>query len=219
VSNTIDLLRDDAHYYGEAGKKYLSNSDIGVLLTNPKLFGVERPDSKNFMEGRYFHQSILEPEKAMATPFIEASTRNTKIYKDFIDFCQLDFCLLKHEMDEIDYIVTQRATSSAQMNVHQQHAAVLREESRVKLKEAESAEAFLRDRNAAELQIILAEAKRAKIEGEISESEYGRALMYLERAIKSIGSGLGAAVGGFLGSRFGRGSTGIRGRPSGLGLR
>lgn len=120
---------------------------------------------------------------------------------------------------EIDYIITQRATSSSQMNVNQQHAAVLREESRIKLKEAESAEVFLRDKNAAELEIVLAEAKRAKVEGEISESDYGRALMYIERSIKAIGAGLGAAVGGYLGGRFGRGSTGIRGRPSGLGLR
>jgi hypothetical protein len=107
MDNTIELLRCDAHYYGEAGKKYLSNSDIGVLLTNPKLFGVERPDSKNFMEGRYFHQSILEPQKAMATPFVEASSRNTNLYKDYIKEKELEFCMLRHEMDEIDTLVNE----------------------------------------------------------------------------------------------------------------
>jgi hypothetical protein len=31
----IEKLRDDEHYYGPFGKKYLSNSDISTLLTNP----------------------------------------------------------------------------------------------------------------------------------------------------------------------------------------
>ena len=62
--NVIELLRDDKQYYGGVGKQYLSNSDIGTLLKNPELFGVSRPDNKNFAEGRYFHQLILEPEKA-----------------------------------------------------------------------------------------------------------------------------------------------------------
>jgi hypothetical protein len=59
------------------------------------------------MEGRYFHQSILEPEKAMATPFVEASSRNTNLYKDYIKGKELEFCMLKHEMDEIDSLVTE----------------------------------------------------------------------------------------------------------------
>jgi len=31
----IEKLRDDENYYGKFGKQYLSNSDIGTLLTNP----------------------------------------------------------------------------------------------------------------------------------------------------------------------------------------
>ena len=31
----IKKLREDEHYYGAFGKQYLSNSDIGTLLTNP----------------------------------------------------------------------------------------------------------------------------------------------------------------------------------------
>ena len=33
--DVIEKLRDDEHYYGDFGKKYLSNSDIKTLLTNP----------------------------------------------------------------------------------------------------------------------------------------------------------------------------------------
>ena len=37
--NVIEKLRDDEHYYGDFGKKYLSNSDISALLTNPLALG------------------------------------------------------------------------------------------------------------------------------------------------------------------------------------
>ena len=39
MNNIIDLLRDDNNYYGDRGRKYMSNSDIGTLLSNPKAFG------------------------------------------------------------------------------------------------------------------------------------------------------------------------------------
>ena len=59
----IKQLREDSEYYGNFGKSYLSNSDIGVLLNNPKLFGTKREDNLNFMKGRLFHQILLEPSK------------------------------------------------------------------------------------------------------------------------------------------------------------
>ena len=31
----VNQLKDDAKYYGEFGRKYLSNSDISALLNNP----------------------------------------------------------------------------------------------------------------------------------------------------------------------------------------
>jgi hypothetical protein len=58
------------------------------------------------MDGRYFHQSILEPEKAMATHFVEASSRNTNLYKDYVKENGLPFCMLKNEIDEIDALVS-----------------------------------------------------------------------------------------------------------------
>ena len=38
-SAILDRLRNDEDYYGAFGKQYLSNSDIGALLKNPKEFG------------------------------------------------------------------------------------------------------------------------------------------------------------------------------------
>lgn len=101
----IDLLRDDTEYYSGIGKNYLSNSDIGTLLENPKEFGKPREDCKAFAEGRYFHQLILEPEKIKDVPFVDVSTRTTKEYKEFCANNNLPFCLLKKEIDDVKGLV------------------------------------------------------------------------------------------------------------------
>ena len=103
--NILALLTDDKEYYGGVGKKFLSNSDIGTLLTNPRDFGKDREDNKAFMDGRFFHQLILEPEKAEATPFVDVSTRTTKEYKSFCETNNLPFCMLKKEQDEVRELV------------------------------------------------------------------------------------------------------------------
>ena len=103
--NILALLNDDKEYYSGIGKNYLSNSDIGTLLNNPKDFGKPREDNKAFMDGRYFHQLILEPEKAEATPFVDVSTRNTKEYKNFCETNNLPFCMLKKEQEEVQHLV------------------------------------------------------------------------------------------------------------------
>ena len=79
---TINRLLIDEDYYGSFGKQYLSNSDIGSLLNNPKDFRKPQPDNINFHKGRYFHQLILEPEKAAETKFVDVSSRVTKAYKE-----------------------------------------------------------------------------------------------------------------------------------------
>lgn len=101
----IELLRDDNEYYSGVGKQYLSNSDISVLLNNPKEFGKPREDNKNFAEGRYFHQMLLEPEKAKFVPTVDVSTRTTKEYKAYCETHNLPFALLKKEVEEIDGLV------------------------------------------------------------------------------------------------------------------
>ena len=63
MQDVIKALRDDSKYYGEYGQQFLSNSDIGMLLSNPKQFRKPRPESKALLEGRYFHTAILEPDK------------------------------------------------------------------------------------------------------------------------------------------------------------
>jgi hypothetical protein len=103
---TIELLKDDFEYYNGLGKEYLSNSDIGTLLTNPKNFGKPREDNKSFMEGRYFHQLMIEPEKAKDVKFVDVSTRNTKEYKNYCETHNLPFCMLKKEVEEVEHLVS-----------------------------------------------------------------------------------------------------------------
>lgn len=102
----LEILKDDVSYYGEFGKQYLSNSDISTLLTNPKAFGISRPDNANFAKGRLFHQLILEPEKASEWEFVDVASRNTKAYKEFISERDVEFALLQKEADEISQLVT-----------------------------------------------------------------------------------------------------------------
>ena len=105
-TDVIKELTKDENYYGDLGRQYLSNSDIGALLTNPTEFGKDRPDNLNFVKGRYFHQSMLEPEKVASWDFVEASSRNTKIYKEAILEQGIEFLLLQKEKDELDELVS-----------------------------------------------------------------------------------------------------------------
>jgi hypothetical protein len=105
MDNLIELLRNDKEYYSGVGNQFLSNSDIGVLLSNPLAYKVSRSDNKSFAEGRYFHQLMIEPNKAEETPFVDCSTRTTKEYKTFCEDNNFEYVLLWKEMKEIQKMV------------------------------------------------------------------------------------------------------------------
>ena len=103
MKEIIEKLRDDKEYYNGVGKKYLSNSNIYALLNNPKDYGLGGGgDTPVFAKGRYFHQLILEPEKAVKWDFVDVSTRTTKAYKEFVKENDLPFALLQKEKIEIE---------------------------------------------------------------------------------------------------------------------
>ena len=97
----LNRLRNDEDYYGAFGKQFLSNSDISALLGNPKEFGKSDEDNVNYAKGRYFHQLILEPEKAELTKFVDVSTRTTKAYKEYLEENNVPFAMLAKEGEEI----------------------------------------------------------------------------------------------------------------------
>jgi hypothetical protein len=106
MSNVIEKLRNDSDYYGTYGSKYLSNSTIGVLLSNPKLFGVKQPTTVPMLRGSYFHTAVLEPHKLVDFEVVEASTRNTNIYKEALLKSGKEMLLLKNEVEDIEQMVS-----------------------------------------------------------------------------------------------------------------
>ena len=106
--NIIAKLKDDTHYYGDFGKKYLSNSDITTLLSNPLALGQPSKPSSAFLVGGYFHTAILEPDKLKKFKIIPATTRNTKMYKEMSGG---ELCLLQHEVDHIE-LMTEKMMSN-----------------------------------------------------------------------------------------------------------
>tara|TARA_R110002012_G_scaffold11908_1_gene53308 strand:+ start:4071 stop:4808 length:738 start_codon:yes stop_codon:yes gene_type:complete len=104
MEEILKKLTSDEHYYGEFGRQYLSNSDIITLLNDPKNFRKEKEITKPMLLGRYFHTAMLEPEKVKSTEFlsIDASSRNTKKYKEEILVHNKSIMMLVKEKDEID---------------------------------------------------------------------------------------------------------------------
>ena len=97
----IEKLRDDVNYYGEYGKKYLSNSDIKTLLNNPLALGEPSKPNPAFLVGGYFHTAILEPDKLKKYKVIKSKTRNSKAYREMSDG---ELCLLQQEVDNIELL-------------------------------------------------------------------------------------------------------------------
>jgi len=104
MQKVIDSIRNDDNYYGKMGKEYLSNSDIDALMNNPKNFGKDKPDGKSLAEGRYFHQLLLEPNKAAETIFVSCANRNTNIYKQYLEDAKTDFAMLQSEGEFIRWL-------------------------------------------------------------------------------------------------------------------
>ena len=99
MKEILEKLRVDEHYYGEYGNQFLSNSDIGTLLKDPAKLRAKRPQTPAFLIGGYFHTAILEPEKLKSFRIVEATTRNTKAYKELSGG---EMCLLQSEVDKIE---------------------------------------------------------------------------------------------------------------------
>ena len=95
----LQKLKIDEHYYGTFGNQYLSNSNISTLMNNPLQLGAPSKQNPNFLVGGYFHTAILEPEKLASFKIVEATSRNTKGYKEISGG---EMCLLQHEADNVN---------------------------------------------------------------------------------------------------------------------
>ena len=111
-SDILKKLTDDKHYYGDFGKKYLSSSDVGVLLSNPLALKKEQKKTAAFLVGGYFHTTILEPDKLKKFKVIPTTSRNTKLYKEKSSG---ELCLLQQEVDNIK-LMTEKMLSNTICN-------------------------------------------------------------------------------------------------------
>jgi|TARA_B110000858_G_scaffold82292_1_gene95374 hypothetical protein len=98
----LKRLQNDEDYYGDFGKQFLSNSNISTLMDNPLALGNDIIRSNALVIGSYFHVAILEPDKLKKFKIIDATTRNTKVYKELSGG---EICLLQHEVDKIDLMI------------------------------------------------------------------------------------------------------------------
>jgi len=104
IAKDLISLKEDKHYYGDVGKQYMSNSDIYRLLREPKKFLDPTETTLPLLQGGYLHTSILEPHKLPDIQVIDASTRNTKIYKEAEEENGGVKILLQREADELDIL-------------------------------------------------------------------------------------------------------------------
>lgn len=84
----LTQMYDDNFYYGHLGKHALSSSSLKMILESPKKYrnvtkyGDPNSDSPALAAGKLVHWMVLEPHKLNDLHFIEASTKNAKIYKE-----------------------------------------------------------------------------------------------------------------------------------------
>jgi len=95
----IEKLQDDTFYYGDYGRKYLSNSDIIKLLKNPTQFRIPQVRTKPMLVGSYFHTAMLERDKLDNFTVVDVASRSTKAYKEVCP--PNDILLLKKEQEEV----------------------------------------------------------------------------------------------------------------------
>ena len=107
IKGVINLLREDEHYYGVFGNLFVSASGVKKLLKNPKTFGVLSSDEKKeYLIGKYFHTSLLEPHKAHLVPFVPCSTRTTKVYKETCEANGWEVAMVQKDKDATDELIT-----------------------------------------------------------------------------------------------------------------
>ena len=81
-------MYSDEFYYGHLGKHALSSSSLKMILKSPKTYrnvtkyGDPNGDSPALAAGKLAHWMVLEPHKIDELHFVDASTKNTKIYKE-----------------------------------------------------------------------------------------------------------------------------------------
>lgn len=82
----LSMMGSDEFYYGHLGKHALSSSSLKTLLKSPKTYRnvikYGSGDSPALRLGKLLHWAVLEPHKMDSLKVVDATTKNTKIYKE-----------------------------------------------------------------------------------------------------------------------------------------
>jgi len=98
----IKNLRDDKKYYGDYGKKWLSNSDVYKLLYDEEQYGCKTKVTDKMIRGSYFHTLCLEPKKKDTYLIWDQTETRGKAYKEFLVEHGLDIALTRKEADQVE---------------------------------------------------------------------------------------------------------------------
>ena len=82
----LDMMVEDAFYYGYLGKAALSSSSLKKLLQSPKAYQASleerQEETKALREGKLIHLLLLEPHKEETLNVVDVKTRTAKAYKE-----------------------------------------------------------------------------------------------------------------------------------------
>ena len=82
----LEMMVEDAFYYGYLGKAALSSSALKKLLQSPKAYQASleerQEETKALREGKLIHLLLLEPHKEEALNVVDVKTRTAKAYKE-----------------------------------------------------------------------------------------------------------------------------------------
>lgn len=85
-NDLLDMMVEDAFYYGYLGKAALSSSSLKKLLQSPKAYQASleerQEETKALREGKLIHLLLLEPHKEETLQVVDVKTRTAKAYKE-----------------------------------------------------------------------------------------------------------------------------------------
>ena len=102
-TDIIAKLSDDKQYYGEYGRQFLSNSDIDALINDPASYGQPK-EGFELTFGKAFHELVMFGQSNLIECVVDASRRDTKIYKEKAAEYGTELFLVK-EYDQLMFIV------------------------------------------------------------------------------------------------------------------
>lgn len=106
VAHEVQMLRNDANYYGAYGARFMSNTDVKNLIDDPLGFKQGSIDAANLAKGRLSHVLLFEPHKAHSLKLSGAKDRRGADYKADCARLGESYLMLKRDFEEMAALVS-----------------------------------------------------------------------------------------------------------------